>query len=127
MVKIKWLNLIGERVQVTAILRLDGQLDHSYALLALPQAQELMGYHEDQITGVELKVDDPFKVQEIDYSMLNDYPQLLYIQNWVAKFGYMYRDIQLIRTVMYIAMVLVIGVACLYRFNLNYGGKGQAR
>ena len=104
-----------ERVQVTAILRLDGQLDHSYALLALPQAQELMGYQEDQITGVELKVDDPFKVQEMDYSMLNDYPQLLYIQNWVAKFGYMYRDIQLIRTVMYIAMVLVIGVAC---FNI---------
>lgn len=104
-----------ERVQVTAILRLDGQLDHSYALLSLPQAQELMGYHEDQITGVELKVDDPFKVQEMDYSMLNDYPQLLYIQNWVAKFGYMYRDIQLICTVMYIAMVLVIGVAC---FNI---------
>ncbi len=104
-----------ERVQVTAILRLDGQLDHSYALLALPQAQELMGYREDQITGVELKVDDPFKVQEMDYSMLNNYPQLLYIQNWVAKFGYMYRDIQLIRTVMYIAMVLVIGVAC---FNI---------
>ena len=104
-----------ERVQVTAILRLDGQLDHTYALLALPQAQELMGYREDQITGVELKVDDPFKVQDMDYSMLNDYPQLLYIQNWVAKFGYMYRDIQLIRTVMYIAMVLVIGVAC---FNI---------
>ena len=104
-----------ERVQVTAILRLDGQLDHSYALLALPQAQELMGYREDQITGVELKVDAPFKVQDMDYSMLNDYPQLLYIQNWVAKFGYMYRDIQLIRTVMYIAMVLVIGVAC---FNI---------
>ena len=104
-----------ERVQVTAILRLDGQLDYSYALLALPQAQELMGYQEDQITGVELKVDDPFKVQDMDYSMLNDYPQLLYIQNWVAKFGYMYRDIQLIRTVMYIAMVLVIGVAC---FNI---------
>ena len=104
-----------ERVQVTAILRLDGQLDHSYALLSLPQAQELMGYREDQITGVELKVDDPFKVQDMDYSMLNDYPQLLYIQNWVAKFGYMYRDIQLIRTVMYIAMVLVIGVAC---FNI---------
>ena len=104
-----------ERVQVTAILRLDGQLDHSYALLALPQAQELMGYREDQISGVELKINDPFKVQDMDYSMLNDYPQLLYIQNWVAKFGYMYRDIQLIRTVMYIAMVLVIGVAC---FNI---------
>ena len=76
----KWQQPNRERVQVTAILRLDGQLDHSYALLALPQAQELMGYREDQITGVELKVDDPFKVQDMDYSMLNDYPQLLCIQ-----------------------------------------------
>ena len=104
-----------ERVQVTGILRLDGQLDHSYALLSLPQAQELLGYQAGQISGIELKVADPFKVQELDYSALGDYPQSLYVQNWIAKFGYMYRDIQLIRSVMYIAMVLVIGVAC---FNI---------
>ena len=104
-----------ERVQVTAILRLDGQLDYSYALLQLAQAQEFLTYKPDQITGVELKLDDPFSVKNLDLSMLNDYPQMLYIQNWISKFGYMYRDIQLIRTVMYIAMVLVIGVAC---FNI---------
>ena len=104
-----------ERVQVTAILRLDGQLDYSYALLPLAQAQEFLIYKSDQITGVELKLDDPFSVKNLDLSMLNDYPQILYIQNWISKFGYMYRDIQLIRTVMYIAMVLVIGVAC---FNI---------
>ena len=104
-----------ERVQVTAILRLDGQLDYSYALLPLTQAQEFLTYKPDQITGVELKLDDPFSVKNLDLSMLNDYPQVLYIQNWIGKFGYMYRDIQLIRTVMYIAMVLVIGVAC---FNI---------
>ena len=104
-----------ERVQVTAILRLDGQLDYSYALLPLAQAQEFLIYKSDQITGVELKLDDPFSVKNLDLSMLNDYPQMLYIQNWIGKFGYMYRDIQLIRTVMYIAMVLVIGVAC---FNI---------
>ena len=104
-----------ERVQVTAILRLDGQLDYSYALLPLAQAQEFLIYKSDQITGVELKLDDPFSVKNLDLSMLNDYPQMLYIQNWISKFGCMYRDIQLIRTVMYIAMVLVIGVAC---FNI---------
>ncbi|STY64846.1 Lipoprotein-releasing system transmembrane protein lolE [Mannheimia haemolytica] len=37
------------------------------------------------------------------------------MNTWIDKFGYMYNDIQLIRTVMYIAMVLVIGVAC---FNI---------
>lgn len=104
-----------EPVQVTAILRLDGQLDYSYALLPLAHAQTFLTYQPDQITGVELKLDDPFSVRNLDLSMLNDYPQMLYMQNWISKFGYMYRDIQLIRTVMYIAMVLVIGVAC---FNI---------
>ncbi|HHF6882982.1 lipoprotein-releasing ABC transporter permease subunit LolE [Haemophilus influenzae] len=104
-----------EPVQVTAILRLDGQLDYSYALLPLAQAQTFLTYQPDQITGVELKLDDPFSVRNLDLSMLNDYPQMLYMKNWISKFGYMYRDIQLIRTVMYIAMVLVIGVAC---FNI---------
>ena len=106
---------LRERIQVTGILRLDGQLDHSYALMPLAQAQQLMDYQVEQVSGVELKTADPFNIQTLDYSMLQDYPQMLYLQNWISKFGYMYRDIQLIRTVMYIAMVLVIGVAC---FNI---------
>ena len=106
---------LRERIQVTGILRLDGQLDHSYALMPLAQAQQLMDYQAEQVSGVELKTADPFNIQTLDYSMLQYYPQMLYLQNWISKFGYMYRDIQLIRTVMYIAMVLVIGVAC---FNI---------
>jgi lipoprotein releasing system, transmembrane protein lolE len=106
---------LRERIQVTGVLRLDGQLDHSYALMPLAQAQLLMNYQAEQVSGVELKTADPFNIQTLDYSMLQDYPQMLYLQNWISKFGYMYRDIQLIRTVMYIAMVLVIGVAC---FNI---------
>lgn len=54
-------------------------------------------------------------MNSLDFSTLNRYPQLLNLQTWMSKFGYMYRDIQLIRTIMYIAMVLVIGVAC---FNI---------
>lgn len=106
---------IRHQMEVSAILRLDGQLDHSYALMPMATAQTLLGYQADQITGLELKVHQPFEVQSIDYSALQHYPQMLYVQNWIGKFGYMYRDIQLIRTVMYIAMVLVIGVAC---FNI---------
>ncbi|MFD1805671.1 lipoprotein-releasing ABC transporter permease subunit LolE [Pasteurella oralis] len=106
---------IRHRVQVSGILRLDGQLDHSYALLPLAQAQALIGLTQEQIHGVELKVKQPFEVQALQYPMLQDYPQTLYAQYWISKFGYMYRDIQLIRSVMYIAMVLVISVAC---FNI---------
>lgn len=100
---------------VTAILRLEGQLDHSYALMPMRLAQQFLNYSADQVSGIDIRVKDPFAVQELEYAMLQNYPQVLYANNWIATFGYMYRDIQLIRTVMYIAMVLVIGVAC---FNI---------
>lgn len=100
---------------VTGILRLDGQLDHSYALLPINKAQELLGLQTNQLSGVEMALHHPFAVQELDFSTLADFPEPLYLQSWIDQFGYMYNDIQLIRTVMYIAMVLVIGVAC---FNI---------
>lgn len=100
---------------VTGILRLDGQLDHSYALMTLESAQELLEIEANQFSGVEMAVKRPFDVRQLAFPMLADFSQPLYLQTWIDKFGYMYNDIQLIRTIMYIAMVLVIGVAC---FNI---------
>lgn len=100
---------------VTGILRLDGQLDHSYALITLESAQELLEIEANQFSGVEIAVKRPFEVRQLAFPMLADFSQPLYLQTWIDKFGYMYNDIQLIRTIMYIAMVLVIGVAC---FNI---------
>lgn len=103
------------RLQVTGILRLDGQLDHSYAFIPLSIAQQYLNYQENQVTGVELAIKSPFSVNEFDYSALANYPQGLVANTWIDSFGYMYRDISLIKTVMYLAMVLVIGIAC---FNI---------
>lgn len=100
---------------VTGILKLEGQLDHSYALLPLTKAQELLEYSPQEISGVELSLKSPFAVNQLALPELNTFEQPLYLNTWIDKFGYMYNDIQLIRAVMYIAMVLVIGVAC---FNI---------
>lgn len=101
--------------EVTGILRLDGQLDHSYALITLEKAQELLDIEANQFSGIEIAVEKPFEVRQMAFPNLADFAEPLYLQTWIDKFGYMYNDIQLIRTVMYIAMVLVIGVAC---FNI---------
>ena len=103
------------RIEVSGILRLDGQLDHSFALPPIETARSYLAMNAEQSTGIEIALHDPFQVNQIDYSSLMDYPQQLSATTWLGKFGYMYRDIQMIRTVMYIAMVLVIGVAC---FNI---------
>jgi lipoprotein-releasing system permease protein len=39
----------------------------------------------------------------------------VYISDWTRTQGHLYQDIQLVRTVMYLVLVLVIGVAC---FNI---------
>ncbi|OBW91424.1 lipoprotein-releasing ABC transporter permease subunit LolE [Gallibacterium salpingitidis] len=103
------------RLQVMGILRLDGQLDHSYAFIPLSVAQQYLNYNENQVTGVELAIKSPFAVNSFDYSALATYPQGLIANTWIDSFGYMYRDISLIKTIMYLAMVLVIGIAC---FNI---------
>lgn len=100
---------------VTGILRLDGQLDHSYALLPIAKTQELLEYSNTEYTGIDLAVKEPFEVKSLRMPELNNFKQPLFLQTWTNKFGYMYNDIQMIRTIMYIAMVLVIGVAC---FNI---------
>ncbi|WP_440210465.1 lipoprotein-releasing ABC transporter permease subunit LolE [Actinobacillus pleuropneumoniae] len=100
---------------VTGVLKLEGQLDHSYALLPIEKAQELLEYQPNEYSGIELALKAPFKVQELQMPELANFNQPLYLNTWIEKFGYMYNDIQLVRTVMYIAMVLVIGVAC---FNI---------
>ncbi|MBE2895426.1 lipoprotein-releasing ABC transporter permease subunit LolE [Pasteurellaceae bacterium HPA106] len=104
-----------ERIRVEGILRLDGQLDHSFALMPIGQLRHLLHLSEREATGIEIALHDPFVLDKLDYQGIINYPQQLWASSWQGKFGYMYRDIQLIRSIMYIAMVLVIGVAC---FNI---------
>lgn len=102
------------RVKVVGFLTLNGQIDHSLALVPLKDAQAYSRLG-DVITGISLKTDDvlnaPSIVREVG-SLIDVY---VYLKSWQQKFGFLYRDIQLVRTIMYLVMVLVIGVAC---FNI---------
>ncbi|VEB98633.1 Lipoprotein-releasing system transmembrane protein lolE [Cedecea lapagei] len=102
------------RLQIAGILALSGQLDHSLAMVPLQDAQ---GYLDmgDSVTGISIKVNDVFNARQLvrDAGLAtNSYVR---ISSWIDTYGYMYRDIQMIRAIMYLAMVLVIGVAC---FNI---------
>jgi len=67
------------------------------------------------VTGVRISVDNvfdaPVKVRELGYAQ----QQSVYISDWTRTQGHLYQDIQLVRTVMYLVLVLVIAVAC---FNI---------
>lgn len=102
------------RLHVSGILQLSGQLDHSFAMIPLQDAQQYLDMG-DSVTGIAIKVHDVFNANKLVRSAGEVTNSFVTIQSWIGTYGYMYRDIQMIRAIMYLAMVLVIGVAC---FNI---------
>ncbi len=98
------------RLQVAGVFQLSGQLDHSLALVPLTDAQQYLDMG-DSVTGIAIKVDDVYNANQLVRSAGEASNAYVYISSWIGTYGYMYRDIQMIRTIMYLAMVLVIGVA----------------
>ncbi|CNE09588.1 lipoprotein-releasing ABC transporter permease subunit LolE [Yersinia mollaretii] len=98
------------RLQVAGIFQLSGQLDHSLALVPLADAQQYLDMG-DSVTGIAIKVNDVYNANKLVRSAGEVSNAYVYISSWIGTYGYMYRDIQMIRTIMYLAMVLVIGVA----------------
>ncbi|MBT9433482.1 lipoprotein-releasing ABC transporter permease subunit LolE [Candidatus Sodalis endolongispinus] len=102
------------RLQVSGILTLNGQLDHSFAMVPLADAQRYLQRGED-VGGIAIKVSDVFNANKLVRDAGEVTNAYVKIRSWIGTYGYMYRDIQMIRAIMYLAMVLVIGVAC---FNI---------
>ncbi|EBS6869080.1 lipoprotein-releasing ABC transporter permease subunit LolE [Salmonella enterica] len=102
------------RLHVAGILQLSGQLDHSFAMIPLEDAQQYLDMGSS-VSGIALKVHDVFNANKLVRDAGEVTNSYVYIKSWIGTYGYMYRDIQMIRAIMYLAMILVIGVAC---FNI---------
>lgn len=102
------------RLHVTGILQFSGQLDHSFAMIPMQDAQQYLEMGSS-VTGIAIKVTDVFHANTLVRDAGEVTNSYVYIKSWIGTYGYMYRDIQMIRAIMYLAMVLVIGVAC---FNI---------
>ncbi len=102
------------RLHVAGILQLSGQLNHSFAMIPLADAQQYLDMGSS-VSGIALKMTDVFNANKLVRDAGEVTNSYVYIKSWIGTYGYMYRDIQMIRAIMYLAMVLVIGVAC---FNI---------
>ncbi|MCL9782306.1 lipoprotein-releasing ABC transporter permease subunit LolE [Vibrio sp. S4M6] len=102
------------RLKVVGLLTLEGQIDHTLALLPLQDAQKYTDIG-NAVTGVAVKVSNVLDATQIVREVGSHLDVYVYLKSWQQKYGFLYRDIQLVRTIMYLVMVLVIGVAC---FNI---------
>ncbi len=102
------------RVKVVGLLNLEGQIDHTLALLPLKDAQQYTDIGS-AVTGIAVKVSNVLDATQIVREVGGHLNVYVYLRSWQQKYGFLYSDIQLVRTIMYLVMVLVIGVAC---FNI---------
>lgn len=102
-----WLTLVGE-------IHLGGELDSFIGFMHLNTAAEALDITTGAM-GLQLSYQDPFiastKTRELGYRL----NQQAYMSDWTRTQGHLYQDIQLVRFVVYIALTLVIAVAC---FNI---------
>lgn len=99
---------------VSGIIALSGQLDNSLAYMPLSAAQRLQ-QRSDTIDGISIKVTDLFSANRIVGDagrLINHY---VYLRSWMTTQGYFYQDIQMVKSLMYVILILVIAVAC---FNI---------
>ncbi|MCZ4371922.1 lipoprotein-releasing ABC transporter permease subunit LolE [Vibrio plantisponsor] len=98
------------RVKIAGLLALNGQIDHSLALLPIEDAQQYSNLGA-AVTGVSIKVRNVLTATNVVREVGTTLNEYVYLRSWQQKFGFLYRDIQMVRSIMYLVMVLVIGVA----------------
>ncbi len=99
---------------VSGVLNIGGELDNYLGMMHLQKASQALDISSGAL-GLRFTLHDPFSaydtIREIGYS----FPQSAFMSDWTRTQGHLYNDIQLVRTVVYIALTLVIAVAC---FNI---------
>lgn len=103
-----------EALTVVGLLEIGGQLDGLLGFMHLADAQAITGMGSD-VEGFSLRVSDVLKAQSITVAAAQRFPHHVYIRSWMNSQGYLYQDIQMVRTVMYVVMLMVVAVAC---FNI---------
>ena len=102
-----WLNVAGS-------IAIGGELDNHIGLVHLEKASQALGV-ETGALGIRFQLAEPFDAFNIMRDTGYDFEQHVYISDWTRTQGHLYQDIQLVRTVVYLALTLVIAVAC---FNI---------
>lgn len=99
--------------QLTAIFEMGGQVDNTLGFIKIAKAKQMLNINN--ATGIAFKVDNVLNAQilarEVGYAI----PVYMYIKSWITSQGYLYQDIQMVKSLMYIILLLVVAVAC---FNI---------
>lgn len=103
-----------KQLKVSGLFEFGGQIDHLNAYISLDTATNKLSI-ANGVTSVRLVLNDVFQAPAVAQEVGNQLPELVYLNDWTRTHGHLYRDIELVRSVVYLVLVLVMAVAC---FNI---------
>lgn len=109
----------GKMFTLKGIMKIGGELDGLFALINIEQARSLLGLKNTEATGISVRVANNYDARQQAYEatryLLKNFNGSFYVHSWMSSQGNLYRDIQMVRSIMYLALVMVVAVAC---FNI---------
>lgn len=98
------------QVQVSGILNLHSQFDENLAIISLSDARNYCNNKVD-VDGIEIVINNAFYVNQVIKNIKNQFNEHIQIYSWMDTYGYIYRDIQIIRFIIYLSVILIIGMS----------------
>lgn len=102
-------------LQVSGIVGMGGQLDYSQAWIDLQALNGFLDMPTGAVHGLAFRIDDIFAAPYVARQLGQRTEDYVYIRNWFNSQGHVYQDIQMVRSILYLVLTLVIAVAC---FNI---------
>jgi lipoprotein-releasing system permease protein len=111
-------DLAGQKnvlLEVIAVVGIGGQLDYQQIWVQLDALADWLKMPLGTIQGYAFKIQDIFQAGNMARELGNQATDYVYMLDWFRTQGHLYQDIQMVRSILYLVLALVISVAC---FNI---------
>lgn len=98
-------------LQVLAIVGIGGQLDYQQVWVQLDALALWLQLPAETVQGFAFKIADIFQAGNMARELGKQVTDYVYILDWFRTQGHLYQDIQMVRSILYLVLALVIGVA----------------
>jgi lipoprotein-releasing system permease protein len=89
--------------------------DNKLAFINLHDAQKLLQFSANQVSGIKIKVDDVYQAPRIALNLYYGLGERYNVGNWTETFGAFFHAVKMEKTMMFLILLLIIAVAA---FNL---------
>lgn len=99
-------------MQVIDFFKMNGIADSTLALVPILDLKKYVK-NKSNSTGLEIFIKNPFNSDQVFKQIKIQLPNNIVIKNWSDNYGYIYRDLQLVRMVIFLTMIFIIIISCL--------------